>query len=104
MPGGLQQFMNEFGEFAEKLPYGQDYCVETRNPNYLKNGYFDFLGSQDLHHVFLQGYYMPSIFDLYRKHSGQIKDCAVIKLHGPDRKGIEEQTGKDWSPIVDPKN
>ena len=104
MPGGLEQFIEKFGEFAEQLQGSQNYCVETRNPNYLKESYFDFLCGQGLHHVFLEGYYMPSIFALYEKHREQIKDCVVIRLHGPDRKGIEGQTGKDWSQVVAPKD
>ena len=36
---------------------------------------------------------MPSIFELYKKHRDQIKDMAVIRLHGPDRQGIEQVTG-----------
>ena len=28
----------------------------------------------------------------------------MIRLHGPDRKVIEEQTGKDWSRVVAPKD
>ena len=47
---------------------------------------------------------MPSIFELFKKHRQQIKDMAVIRLHGPDRKGIEELTGKDWSQIVSTKD
>jgi len=104
MPGGLQQFLNLFGEFTKQLPCYQKYCIETRNPNYLKPLYFDFLGSNGLKHVFLQGYYMPSIFDLYRQHREQIKDYTVIRLHGSDRKGIEKKTGKDWSQIVEPQD
>jgi uncharacterized protein YecE (DUF72 family) len=68
MPGGLSQFEDNFGKFVESLPTGFDYCLESRNPNYLNKRYFNFLSSQDLYHVFLQGYYMPSIFDLYKKH------------------------------------
>jgi len=29
---------------------------------------------------------------------------AVIRLHGPDRQGIEKVTGKDWSQVVSPKD
>jgi uncharacterized protein YecE (DUF72 family) len=47
---------------------------------------------------------MPSIFDLYKKHREQIKDMAVIRLHGPDRQGIEKVTGKEWSQVVAPKD
>jgi uncharacterized protein YecE (DUF72 family) len=104
MPGSVQQFIDRFGEFAAQLPGSQKYCIETRNPNYLQNTYFDFLKGSGLHHVFLQGYYMLSIFDIYRKYGGRIRDCTVIRLHGPDRKGIEEKTGKDWSQVVNPKN
>jgi uncharacterized protein YecE (DUF72 family) len=104
MPGGMNQFIDRFGEFMEQMPKGFQYCVESRNPNFLKDDYFSFPSASDLHHVFLQGYYMPSIFDLYTKHKGQIKDIAVIRLHGPDRKGIEKKTGKSWSQIVAPKD
>ena len=104
MPGGLNQFEEIFGRFVEGLPPGFQYCLESRNPNYLNEKYFEFLDSQDLHHVFLQGYYMPSIFDLYKKHREQIKDMAIIRLHGPDRQGIEKITRKDWSQVVAPKD
>ena len=104
MPGGLQQFVDQFGEFAEKLPGGQRYCVEIRNPNYLNPSYFGFLANLNLCHVFLQGYYMPPIFNLYEKHRVHIKDHTVIRLHGPDRQGIEKKTGKDWSQLIAPKD
>jgi len=104
MPGGLPQFEENFGRFVESLPSGFHYCLESRNPNYLNNRYFNFLNSQGLFHVFLQGYYMTSIFDLYKKHREQINDMAVIRLHGPDRQGIEKVTGRDWSRVVAPKD
>jgi uncharacterized protein YecE (DUF72 family) len=104
MPGGLPQFEKKVGSFVESLPGGFDYCLESRNPNFLNKSYFDFLKNQDLHHVFLQGYYMPSIFDLYKMHRELVKDMAVIRLHGPDRQGIEKVTGKDWSQVVAPKD
>ena len=104
MPGGLQQFIDQLGEFVEQFSNRQVYCVETRNPNYLSKKYFDFLNEQRLHHVFLHGYYMPPIFELYQKHREQIRDITVIRLHGTDRKGIDEKVGKDWSQIVLPKD
>lgn len=104
MPGGLQQFVHQFGQFTEQLPGGQKYFVEIRNPNYLNKIYFEFLGDLGLHHVFLHGYYMPPIFNLYKKHRAQIKDMVVVRLHGPDRKEIEKETGKNWSQIVAPKD
>lgn len=104
MPGGFSQFEDKVGQFFGSLPEGFDFCIESRNPNFLNQKYFSFIAKKGLHHVFLQGYYMPSIFDLYKKNREQIKDLAVIRLHGPDRQGIEKITGKDWSQVVAPKD
>jgi hypothetical protein len=73
MPGGVPQFDDIFGRFLESLPTGFHYSMEARNPNYLNQRYFSFVEKLGLHHVFLQGYYMPSIFDLYKKHREQVK-------------------------------
>lgn len=104
VPGGLSQFIDQFGEFAEQLPQGLKFCVESRNPNYLKRNYFEFLRDHDLYHVFLQGYYMPPIFEIYQENRQLFKDLIVIRLHGPDRAKVEERTGKDWSRLVAPKD
>ena len=101
---GVAEFIDLFGEFSRRLPKEYVYCVETRNPNYLNKRYFEFLRNQDLKHVFLQGYYMPSIFDIYAKFGGLIEDKVIIRLHGTDRKGIEEQTKGDWSQVVTPRD
>jgi uncharacterized protein YecE (DUF72 family) len=69
IPGGLQQFIDQFGQFVEQLPAGKKYFLESRNPNYLSSKYFDFLNSQGLHHVFLYGYYMPPILK-FTKNTG----------------------------------
>lgn len=99
-----EDFLERFGSFVRNLPQGYLYCVEIRNPNYLNENYFDFLASANLQHVFLQGYYMPSIFNLYERYGNQIGETAVIRLLGPDRQDIEKQTGKDWSRIVAPRD
>ena len=104
MPGGLAQFLEQLEHFAEPFQGIHEFAVETRNPNYLNDTYFNFLNEKKLRHIFLQGYYMPSIFDLYQEYGAQIKKSTVVRLHGPDRQGIELQTGKDWSRIVAPKN
>jgi uncharacterized protein YecE (DUF72 family) len=102
--GGVGEFVEKFGEFVSQLPSDFTYCVEIRNPNYLTAKYFDFLAASKLHHVFLHGYYMPSIFEVYKQFSDKIRSLTLIRLHGGDRKGIEEQTGNDWSEIVAPKD
>jgi uncharacterized protein YecE (DUF72 family) len=92
------------GEFIERLPAESTYAFEIRNPNFLNKAYFEFLNENDLTHVFLEGYYMPSIVDTYKKFEEYINGTVVIRLHGPNRKGIEEKTGGNWSEIVEPKD
>ncbi len=100
----LGEFINRFGGFARQLPKGYQYFVETRNPNYLKRPYFDFLCSSHLHHVFLQGYYMPPIFEIYQRFKEQVREKTVIRLLGPDRQNIEKQTDNTWNAIVAPRD
>lgn len=102
--GSLGEFINRFGNFARQLPEGYDYFVETRNPNYLKRPYFDFLSAHCLHPAFLHGYYMPPIFDIYQRFRDQIREKTVIRLLGPDRQNIEKQTGSSWDTIVAPRD
>lgn len=97
-------FEERFGAFLSSLPSGFAYALEIRNPNYLNSSYFQFLNSHGIHHVFLQGYFMPPIFDAYAKHRDAINGSTVIRLHGPDRKGIEQETKKVWNRIVAPKD
>lgn len=104
MMTGISQFLDSLAQFTEKLPANYTYCVEIRNPNYLGKRYFDFLQGHQLYHVFLQGYYMPSIFDIYKRFKEMIRDVAVIRLHGGDRKEIEGKTGKEWNRVVEPRN
>lgn len=97
-------FLTRFCAFADSLPKNYSYCVETRNPNYLSTNYFDFLIKNRMGHVFLQGYYMPSIFTLYEQYKERLGSLVVIRLHGKDRKAIEDKTGRDWSQIVTPRD
>ena len=100
----LGHFLEMFQIFRQGLPVGYQYCIEIRNPNFLKDAYFDFLAKRHLGHVFLQGYYMPPIFDLYEKFKNRLNDPVVLRLHGSDRQGIEERTDNVWDKIVDPRD
>jgi len=99
-------FQERFETFARQLPTSYPYGVEVRNGNYLNESYFEFLDRNGLSPVFLQGYWMPPIIDVYQKWRDLIvqQEVAVIRLHGPDRQGIEKKTGKQWNQIVEPKD
>ena len=97
-------FQDRLQEFCQNLRPGFHYCIETRNQNYLNRPYFDFLQAMKLSHVFMQGYWMPPIFQVYGHFNEYIQKHTVIRLHGPDRKGIEQQTKSQWDKIVDPRD
>ncbi|MBU1950856.1 MAG: DUF72 domain-containing protein, partial [Candidatus Eisenbacteria bacterium] len=82
------------------------YAVELRNANYLTDEYFEFLRRNKLGHVFLQGYWMPDISTIYHKGRDAFLECeqVVIRLHGGDRKEIEEKAKQQWNKIVEPRD
>jgi uncharacterized protein YecE (DUF72 family) len=98
------EFLDKLDAFVGQLPAGYTWCIETRNPNYLNAGYFQFLHEHNLGHVWLQGYYMPPIFELYRQFADLLTDTVVIRLHGPDREGMEDRAGKDWSKLIESRD
>ncbi|MFQ5584360.1 MAG: DUF72 domain-containing protein [Calditrichia bacterium] len=98
------EFQKRFSRFTEEAPQGYPYGMEIRNPNYLNRHFFEFLNEHNLHFVFLQGYYMPSIVDIYDKFGKYIREKAVIRLHGGDRKEIEEKSRGRWNRILEPKD
>jgi uncharacterized protein YecE (DUF72 family) len=79
-------------------------AIEPRNPKWLDERYFALLADKGLTHVFLQGYYMPPIFEVYRAHRQALRGAVVVRLHGPDREGMEKATGERWDRIVAPKD
>jgi uncharacterized protein YecE (DUF72 family) len=96
----LPEFQEKISRFKSKIsvnipPVG----IEIRNPNYLKDSYFEFLNKLNFAHVFLEGYYMPPVKDIYKKFGNRINNFSILRLHGPDRKGIEKLAGEDWSRI-----
>ena len=97
-------FLERLDEFFDKAPKGFDYAVETRNPNYLKEDFFDFLRQRGPGFVLIEGYYMPHIADIAAELDVRTADFSIIRLHGPDREGIEERTSGFWNEIVEPKD
>jgi uncharacterized protein YecE (DUF72 family) len=103
---GQDEFQERFEQFLAALPPGRQYALETRNANYLNAAYFDFLGRNKLPPVLLQGYWMPNLAEVYQQWRSQFlgMDTVVIRLHGPDREGMERETAKQWDRIVVPRD
>lgn len=100
----LELFIEQLEHFFETWPAHFTPAIETRNPNFLTKPYFEFLKQKHIVPVFLQGYYMPSVFPLIEKYLDCLPETIVLRLHGPDRSGIEQTTGNRWNQIVAPKD
>lgn len=96
-------FLERLGEFIDRAPKDFLYAVETRNPNYLSRAFFDFLAGRRIGTVYIEGYYMPPIGEVFDKFRPATADYGVIRLHGGDRLEIEEATAAVWNRIVAPK-
>ena len=98
------EFIEKFSGFIDKCNPDFTYGVEIRNPWYLNKKYFEFLNQYKLGHVFLQGYFMPDITELYQKYWSMIETVSAIRLHGPDRSDIEEKSKGIWNKLYEPKD
>lgn len=94
--GLLERFFRDAGN-------GLPLAVEIRNPNFLTREFFTLLHDLEVVPVFLQGYFMPPVFEIIDKFKDLLGERIIIRLHGPDRSGIEEKTGGVWDRIVEPK-
>lgn len=97
------EFIERFGEFIDRAPKGFEYACETRNPNYLSKAFLDFLEGRRIGFVYLEGYYMPPIGEVFEKFHPATAAFSIVRLHGGDRLEIEEATGETWNRIVAPK-
>jgi uncharacterized protein YecE (DUF72 family) len=96
-------FLSRFHEFMDRAPKGYQYAIEIRNPNYFSPVFFEFLKEHHIGFVYLEGYYMPPIGDVFAKFEPATADFCIIRLHGGSRMEIEETTGGAWNHIVSPK-
>jgi len=99
----LRQFLEQLHEFFFGAPKQYDYALEIRNPNYLKEEYFEFLKEHQLSMVLIEGYYMPPISEVVSKFDISTGKSTVIRLMGPDRAEIETLAQNKWDKIVAPK-
>jgi uncharacterized protein YecE (DUF72 family) len=99
-------FQDLLAAFVPQIPAGFTYGVELRNGRWLNESHFRFLLEQGLIPVFLQGYWMPGVVEVYDSHRELVlqQKAVVIRLHGPDRKAMEEQTGGRWDRVVAPRD
>jgi uncharacterized protein YecE (DUF72 family) len=99
----LRAFLDALAVFFDHVPAGYDYAIEIRNPNYLRDELFAFLRERRLGFVLLEGYYMPPIAEVATRFDVRTAPYSIVRLHGPDRQKIEEQTRGRWDRIVAPK-
>lgn len=98
-----EEFFGRFGAFIDRAPKGYNYAVEVRNPNWYSPALFDFLQAHGLGFVYLDGYYMPPIGQVFEKFQPETASFQVVRLHGGDRLEIEGETGEVWNRVVAPK-
>ena len=96
-------FLEKLHEFITRVPKGYRFAVEIRNPNYLSPAFFKFLADHEIGYVYLEGYYMPHIGEVFGKFEPATADFCIIRLHGGDRMAIETATGGLWDHVVSPK-
>lgn len=96
----LPKFQNLFRDFTLKVPPSSPpIAIEIRNPNYLSASYFKFLNEYKITPVLLHGYYMPPVWETINKYRDLINDSLIIRLHGPDRSGMDKLSGENWNKI-----
>jgi uncharacterized protein YecE (DUF72 family) len=102
----LDDFVSKLRKFTKSFPKDFIFAIETRNPNYLKKEFFEFLVEKKIGFILIDGYYMPPAVKVYDEFSDYIKKlpCMVIRLLGKDRQAIEKKTRKVWNRIVEPRD
>lgn len=99
---GQGELLQRLAEFLDAIPPGRQCAVEIRNPRWLNREHFGFIAEHGLVPVLLQGYWMPAVWEVHQEHRDLLRRCrtVVLRLHGPDREGMEEQAGKRWDRLV----
>jgi uncharacterized protein YecE (DUF72 family) len=97
-------FLDALGSFAAAAPRTLPLAIELRNPRWIDERYARFLQQAGFHHVFLEGYFMSPVPESWKRIGSLLQGAAVVRLHGPDRDGMEKVTGETWNRIVSPKD
>lgn len=97
-------FLEKLGRFLEQAPRGWPYAVEIRNASWLDRPFFELLRSRQAGAVLIQGYWMPPAAEVQARAADLLEGPVVVRLHGPDRVGMEEKSGGSWNRIVEPRD
>ncbi|OHD72593.1 MAG: hypothetical protein A2177_04640 [Spirochaetes bacterium RBG_13_68_11] len=97
-------FLEKLDRFLSEAPAGWPYAVEIRNANWLGLPFFELLRVRHASTVLVQGYWMPPVAEVYDLAAELLEGPVVVRLHGPDRAGMEEKTGGTWDRIVEPRD
>lgn len=98
-----ETFLSQLGAFFADAPEGYEYAVEIRNRNYLSAEFFECLRARGVGFIFIEGYFMPPVGEVHDTYDTRTAPFSVVRLHGPNRLEVEEQTGKVWNEIVEPR-
>lgn len=102
--GSRSAFRDVLRPFLASIPDGWPIGIELRNPSWLTDEWFRFLAEHGVMHIFAEGYYLPPVVDLWQSFRDHLVPRTVVRLLGPDRKGIEEQSSKRWDRRLSPKD
>jgi uncharacterized protein YecE (DUF72 family) len=97
-------FLESVGRFLAEAPRGWRYGVEIRNAGWLDRPFFEVLRARGASVVLTQGYWMPPVAEVVERAAGLPEGPVVVRLHGPDRAGMEGKTGGAWDRIVEPRD
>jgi uncharacterized protein YecE (DUF72 family) len=97
-------FLERLGRFLETVPAGWPYAVEIRNAAWLDRPFFELLRSRRTAAVLIEGYWMPPVAEVRSRAADLLEGPVVVRLHGPDRSGMEEKTGGSWNRVVEPRD
>jgi uncharacterized protein YecE (DUF72 family) len=104
MVASAAAFLEGLDRFLAAAPAGWPYAVEIRNAAWLDRPFFEMLRSRRAGAVLIQGYWMPPIAEVHARAADLLDGPVVVRLHGPDRGGMEEKAGGAWDRIVEPRD
>ena len=96
----LEYFVDSLTHFFAQIDHSFPYGIEIRNPNFLTGSWFEFLRDNSIAPVLLSGYWMDDIISTIDRYHTLFGPTLSIRLHGEDRKEIEEDSHGLWNQII----